>query len=362
MDQLQILAGKIISITSQIVGSFGPLVGYTKLIIGIGALFIITLKTASLMATGQSIKDNWPALAKPFFLLMLIIFYSGIIGLIGTLLSPIASGTDGMATSLMQTNESMETKFYKDLDTIYGVKSKADEAKAAAAGANQTDFLDDIGASFTSFKTAISDFSRYFTLPYILGMILSIIQIIVNFILKISFLGILLLRSINLAILIIFGPIAIALSVWSPLGDNWKPWIVNYVSKYMWLPIAQVTLAACYTIKNEADKQAYEVILKMASISQAYGGGVTGNVGAAVTVGISDYVPVLMSIGLTVISVVAMTQVPSFTNLIVSGATQGMTQVPSPGYAATRAAGAVVNAPLSMASGGLKKVMGLGSK
>jgi hypothetical protein len=45
---------------------------------------------------------------------------------------------------------------------------------------------------------------------------------IVNFCLIVSYLGILVMQNINLAVIIAFGPISIGLSIFHPFSDNWK--------------------------------------------------------------------------------------------------------------------------------------------
>jgi hypothetical protein len=76
----------------------------------------------------------------------------------------------------------------------------------------------------------IIDKIKLYTSPsYILGLLLMLLSKIVNFCLIVSYLGILVMQNINLAVIIAFGPISIGLSIFHPFSDNWKAFFKLYL-------------------------------------------------------------------------------------------------------------------------------------
>jgi len=173
---------------------------------------------------------------------------------------------------------------------------------------------------------------------------------IVNFCLIVSYLGILIMQNINLAVIIAFGPISIGLSIFHPFSDNWKAFFSNYISKLLWYPVANMSLAIAYRLKNISDQNAYDILLKFAKASVNAGQTIAGSINNATGMtGIEviqtiDWVPIFLSflsIGVTIVGCFAVINTPSLVSNIITGVSGGMTSSPVSGTMAAGAIGAL---------------------
>ena len=307
------------------------------------------------MATGEAdgLATHMEAFVRPCMLALLLIFYNTTLSLCDFLISPIGASTQGWAISYMEKNEALEKQYKVDLERI--IKDNQDQEATKVKDPNgvggadkkDTDFIDDVknavSDGFGSIKETVSSIyynvKLFTSVSWWIGIIVGIINSLINIALQISYLAVLTMQNINLAILIAFGPIAIGLSIFHAFSDNWKNFFANYVGKLLWFPVANMCLAIAYRLKNISDQNAYEVLLKFAENTHILGGHLIGGAVATAnnvleaynTIQIIDWTPVFLSIGVTIIGCFAVLKTPSLATLIVSGASGGMTTSPISG-------------------------------
>jgi hypothetical protein len=342
-------------ITSDIKTAFSPFVSVGRTIAGVGSLFWVCIKMWRIMATGEAdgLATHIEAFVRPCMLALLLIFYNTTLSLCDFLISPIGASTQGWAISYMEQNEQLETQYKVDLEKIIKgnqtieAKTVKDSDGKEGGDTNDTDFIDDVrnavSDGFSSIKETVSSIyynvKLFTSVSWWIGMLVGVINSLINIALQISYLAVLTMQNINLAILIAFGPIAIGLSIFHAFSDNWKNFFANYVGKLLWFPVANMCLAIAYRLKNISDQNAYEVLLKFAENTHILGGQVVGGVIATAnstleaynSIQTIDWTPVFLSIGVTIIGCFAVLKTPSLATLIVSGASGGITSSPISG-------------------------------
>jgi hypothetical protein len=342
-------------ITSDIKTAFSPFVSVGRTIAGVGSLFWVCIKMWRIMATGEAdgLATHMEAFVRPCMLALLLIFYNTTLSLCDFLISPIGASTQGWAISYMEQNEALEKQYKVDLERI--IKDNQDSEANKVKNSNgeespekkDTDFIDDVknavSDGFGSIKETVSSIyynvKLFTSVSWWIGMFVGLINSLINIALQISYLAVLTMQNINLAILIAFGPIAIGLSIFHAFSDNWKNFFANYMGKLLWFPVANMCLAIAYRLKNISDQNAYEVLLKFAENTHILGGHLIGGAVATAnnvleaynTIQIIDWTPVFLSIGVTIIGCFAVLKTPSLATLIVSGASGGMTSSPISG-------------------------------
>lgn len=353
--EISTLITEINVITSDIKTAFSPFVSVGRTIAGVGSLFWVCIKMWRIMATGEAdgLATHMEAFVRPCMLALLLIFYNTTLSLCDFLISPIGTSTQGWAISYMEKNEALEKQYKVDLERI--IKDNQDQEATKVKDPNgvggadkkDTDFIDDVknavSDGFGSIKETVSSIyynvKLFTSVSWWIGIIVGVINSLINIALQISYLAVLTMQNINLAILIAFGPIAIGLSIFHAFSDNWKNFFANYVGKLLWFPVANMCLAIAYRLKNISDQNAYEVLLKFAENTHILGGQLVGRAVATAnnvleaynTIQIIDWTPVFLSIGVTIIGCFAVLKTPSLATLIVSGASGGMTTSPISG-------------------------------
>ena len=344
-------------ITSDIKTAFSPFVSVGRTIAGVGSLFWVCIKMWRIMATGEAdgLATHMEAFVRPCMLALLLIFYNTTLSLCDFLVSPIGASTQGWAISYMEKNEALEKQYKVDLEkTIKGnQETEADKIIHPPTNGDDgilkkgedwiTDVKDAVSDGFGNIKETITSIyynvKLFSSVSWWIGMIVGVINALINIALQISYLAVLTMQNINLAILIAFGPIAIGLSIFHAFSDNWKNFYANYVGKLLWFPVANMCLAIAYRLKNISDQNAYEVLLKFAENTHILGGTIIGGalatanstVEAYDTIQTIDWTPVFLSIGVTIIGCFAVLKTPSLATLIVSGASGGITTSPISG-------------------------------
>lgn len=351
------LITEINTITIDIKTAFSPFISVGRTIAGVGALFWVCIKMWRIMATGEAdgLATHMEAFSRPCMVALLLVFYNTTLSLCDFLVSPIGASTQGWAISYMEKNEALEKQYKIELEkTIKGNQDiEADKAKNPPVNGDDG-VINKAGSWMNDVKEAISDSignmketmtSIYYNVKLFtavswwIGMIVGIINSLINIALQISYLAVLTMQNINLAILIAFGPIAIGLSMFHAFSDNWKNFYANYIGKLLWFPVANMCLAIAYRLKNISDQNAYEVLLKFAENTHILGGTLIGGTFATAnstleaydTIQTIDWTPVFLSIGVTIIGCFAVLKTPSLATLIVSGASGGMTNSPISG-------------------------------
>lgn len=359
MADINSIITEINTITTDIKDAFSPFLSVGRMILASGAIIWIIIDAMKVMATGErdGLANHLQGWTKPLFISLLLLFYNPLLSLCDFLVSPTYSATEGWAIAYMQQNETIEKNYEKELEQIYLT------AKSPTPPTGQQDIgvfeqvANEVNGMVMQLKIFIQKVELYTSSSYLLGLLLMILSKIINFCLIVSYLGILVMQNINLAVIMAFGPISIGLSIFHPFGDNWKAFYANYVSKLLWYPVANMSLAIAYRLKNISDQNAYDVLLKFTKAtveaSQTLAGSVnniTGLTGVEV-IQTMDWVPIFLSIGVTVVGCYAVINTPSLVGNVVTGVSGGMSSSPISGTMAAGAMGALAYKGLSAMKG-----------
>ena len=359
MADINSIITEINTITTDIKDAFSPFLSVGRMILASGAIIWIIIDAMKVMATGErdGIANHLQGWTKPLFISLLLLFYNPLLSLCDFLVSPTYSATEGWAIAYMQQNETIEKNYEKDLEQIYlTAKSSTPNPEEQEVGVFEQ-VANEVNGMVMQLKIFIQKVVLYTSPSYILGLLLMILSKIINFCLLVSYLGILVMQNINLAIIMAFGPISIGLSIFHPFGDNWKAFYANYVSKLLWYPVANMSLAIAYRLKNISDQNAYDVLLKFAKATVEASNVVAGSVNNATglvsieTIQTMDWVPIFLSIGVTIVGCYAVINTPSLVGNIVTGVSGGMSSSPVSGTMAAGAMGALAYKGLSAIKG-----------
>ncbi|NBB29930.1 hypothetical protein [Cellulophaga sp. BC115SP] len=346
MADINHLIVEINTVTKEIKDAFSPFLTVGRMALGLGAVIWISVDAYKVLATGEhdGIASHFRGWLKPLFISLLLMLYNPLLSICDFLMEPTYAATQGWAVSYMKQNEQIEDKYQKDLENIYMTATVEEKRENSNEGDGMMDSLKGVAMGISTLVDKI----RLYTSPsYILGLLLMLLSKIVNFCLIVSYLGILVMQNINLAVIIAFGPISIGLSIFHPFSDNWKAFFSNYISKLLWYPVANMSLAIAYRLKNISDQNAYDILLKFAKASVSAGQTVAGSINNATGMtGIDviqtiDWVPIFLSIGVTIVGCFAVINTPSLVSNIITGVSGGMTSSPVSGTMAAGAIGAL---------------------
>ena len=360
MTDINSIITEINHITTDIKDAFSPFLSVGRMALASGAIIWIMVDAMKVMATGErdGLANHLQGWVKPLFISLLLLFYSPLLSFCDFLVSPTYSATEGWAISYMKQNENIEKQYEKDLENVYlTAKAQQQSDEEESEDGFLTKVANEAGGIVMQLKIFIQKVQLYTSVSYILGLLLMILSKIVNFCLTVSYLGIIVMQNINLAVIIAFGPISIGLSIFHPFGDNWKAFFSNYVSKLLWYPVANMSLAIAYRLKNISDQNAYDVLLKFAKATVEAGNTVAGtvnNVTGITSVEVIqsiDWMPIFLSIGVTIVGCFAVINTPSLVGNIITGVSGGMSSSPISGTMAAGAVGALAYKGLSAVKG-----------
>jgi hypothetical protein len=345
MADINHLIVEINTVTKEIKDAFSPFLTVGRMALGLGAVIWISVDAYKVLATGEhdGIASHFRGWLKPLFISLLLMLYNPLLSICDFLMEPTYAATQGWAVSYMKQNEQIEDKYQKDLENIYLTAAVKDQIE----NSQDKDVMDSIEDVVSGVGMIIDKIKLYTSPSYILGLLLMLLSKIVNFCLIVSYLGILVMQNINLAVIIAFGPISIGLSIFHPFSDNWKAFFSNYISKLLWYPVANMSLAIAYRLKNISDQNAYDILLKFAKASVNAGQTIAGSINNATGMtGIEviqtiDWVPIFLSIGVTIVGCFAVINTPSLISNIITGVSGGMTSSPVSGTMAAGAIGAL---------------------
>ncbi len=346
MADINHLIVEINTVTKEIKDAFSPFLTVGRMALGLGAVIWISVDAYKVLATGEhdGIASHFRGWLKPLFISLLLMLYNPLLSICDFLMEPTYAATQGWAVSYMKQNEQIEDKYQKDLEHIYMTASVEEKDESNNEG---DDMMDSLKGVAMGISTLVDKIRLYTSPSYILGLLLMLLSKIVNFCLIVSYLGILVMQNINLAVIIAFGPISIGLSIFHPFSDNWKAFFSNYISKLLWYPVANMSLAIAYRLKNISDQNAYDILLKFAKASVNAGQTIAGSINNATGMtGIEviqtiDWIPIFLSIGVTIVGCFAVINTPSLVSNIITGVSGGMTSSPVSGTMAAGAIGAL---------------------
>lgn len=233
----------------QMIPLCGNMIGISKGIAGLGALFYVSYRVWQSLSRAEPI-DVYPLL-RPFAIGLCIMFFPTIVlGTINSIMSPVVQGTHQMLQSetfdMQKYAEQKDRLEYEAMrrnpETAYLVDNDIFEAELDKLG------IRDIGQAAGMYierglynaKKAIREAFRE-----VLELMFQAAALVIDVI-----------RTFFLIVLSILGPLAFAISVWDGFQSTLTQWISRYISVYLWLPVSDLfssILARLQSLMLKAD-------------------------------------------------------------------------------------------------------------
>jgi len=205
----------------------GQLTGVARAIAGFGALWFIAQRVWGHMARSESI-DVYPLL-RPFAIGLAILLFPAILDIIHTVGDLIVEGT-----ALMVHNSNAAINAHIDLlnrqEIVPNITPPADISSPDRY--NYPDTVEDMGV-----LERLANSIYAFNIQNILNQAISGILQVLFFA---AALCINTIRTFQLLVLSILGPIVLGLSVFDGFQHTLSAWFARYINVFMWLPVANI--------------------------------------------------------------------------------------------------------------------------
>jgi conjugative transposon TraJ protein len=230
------------TIYDQMLPLCSSLIGVGRGIAGFAATWYIAYRVWRHIANAEPI-DFYP-LFRPFVIGFAVLIFPSVIAMINGIMQPVVSATDGMVTDsdaaiaqlLAQKQQAVQNSdFYKmyvgpdgngDRDKWYQYTHPDDPT-----GANEGMFEsvgNDIQFAMAkmsyNFRNAIKEW-----MSEVLQILYEAASLCINTI-----------RTFNLILMAIIGPLVFGISVFDGFGHTLRAWIARYINVFLWLPVANI--------------------------------------------------------------------------------------------------------------------------
>lgn len=240
-DDIKSLHNVLEQLYTEMLPKCDQLIGVGRGIAAFAALWYIAARVWGHIARAESI-DFYP-LFRPFVVGFAILIFPAVIALINSVMQPTVAGTSNMvensdaaiAVLLKEKEDAVKNSdVYKmyvgptgegDRDRWYKYthpdEDPSGEGMLESVGNDIRFAMDKYGYNFrNAIKEVISE---------ILQLLFAAASLAINT-----------MRTFNLIILAILGPLAFGLSVFDGFGHTLKHWLARYINVFLWLPIANI--------------------------------------------------------------------------------------------------------------------------
>jgi conjugative transposon TraJ protein len=226
---------------TEMIPMCSQLIGVGRGIAGFAAMWYIAYRVWGHLARAEAI-DFYP-LFRPFVLGFAILIFPSVIGMINGVMQPTVTGTARMVTNtdaaiaaLLEAKEKAikETDKWKMYVGETGSGDRDKWYKYTHPGEDPDDegWMEGIG---NDIKFAMSKFSYNLRntikewMSEVLQVLFAAASLCINTI-----------RTFNLIILAILGPLVFGLSVFDGFQHTLKHWLARYINVFLWLPVANI--------------------------------------------------------------------------------------------------------------------------
>lgn len=249
-DDIKSLHTVLEQIYDEMIPKCDRLISVGRGLAAFGALWYIAARVWGHIARAESI-DFYP-LFKPFVVGFAILVFPSVIGLMNGVLQPTVTGTSAMVEesdaaveALLKEKEAAVKRSNSylmyvgedgsgDYDRWYRYTFDEDPSEEGWFEGIGNSIKFAMSRAFYNFKNAIKE-----VIAEILQLFFAAASLAVNT-----------MRTFNLIILAILGPLAFGLSVFDGFGHTLKHWIARYINIFLWLPIANIFGAVIGTIQE----------------------------------------------------------------------------------------------------------------
>ena len=224
------------------------LVGVGQGLAGLAALGYIGIRVGKHIANAEAV-DIFPLL-RPFVIGIIISLYPYFIAGINGVLSPTVSGTSAMvqnanasiANLLAQKEAALQNTVNYQL--YAGADGSGNELLWEMYSGGGTADLGSVITNAFSFQLSKAFFNLKNTIKVWLSEVLEILY-------EAAALCINTIRTFNLIVLAILGPIVLGLSVFDVFRGTLSGWLTRYVHVFLWLPVANIFGAIIATVQSQ---------------------------------------------------------------------------------------------------------------
>lgn len=239
--QVQSLQGVLDTLYEQMIPLSGNLLGVARGIAGFAALWYIASRVFRSLAAAEPI-DVYPLL-RPFALGLCILMYPAVLGLLNGLLQPVVRGTAAMAdrsdaaVQALLDAEAARAEKTQDWQMYTGVSGDGDPE--GWYGYSHPDEAPGEQGIFQGLADGLrfrmAEASYRFR-----GSVKRWMSEVLQVLFQAAALCINALRTFNLIVLAILGPLVFGLSVFDGFRDALSRWLARYVNVFLWLPVANI--------------------------------------------------------------------------------------------------------------------------
>ncbi|SHL10419.1 Bacteroides conjugative transposon TraJ protein [Chitinophaga jiangningensis] len=251
-DDIKSLHVVLAELYNKLMPLCAELIGVGRGIAGFAALWYIAARVWGHLSRAEPI-DFYP-LFRPFIIGFAILIFPSVITMINGVMQPTVTGTakmvdkadESVAALLKQKEEAIKkTDVWQMYVGPTGEGDREQWYKYTHDGKPSTDegFFASVGndirfafakASY-NFRNAIKE-----VIAEVLQLLFAAVSLCINT-----------MRTFNLIILAILGPLVFGLSVFDGFQHTLKHWLARYINVFLWLPIAQIFGAVIATIQAE---------------------------------------------------------------------------------------------------------------
>lgn len=241
-DDMNSLHGVLDKLYNDMIPLFSDLIGVAQGIAGFGALWYIGIRVWRHIINAEAI-DFYP-LFRPFVLgFAIMIFPTGVIGVINGVMTPTVTATSAMvkdsnkAIARMLKEKEKAVKNSDPWKMYVGTQGNGDRAKWYKYTHDNQDpskegYLDGIGndikfamdKAYYGFKNSVKEM-----MSEVLRVIYEAAALCINT-----------LRTFNLIVLAILGPLAFGIAIFDGFQNTLTSWFARYINIYLWLPVANI--------------------------------------------------------------------------------------------------------------------------
>lgn len=239
-NEMKGLHGVLEKLYDQMLPLCGQLIGVAQGIAGFGALWYIAVRVWRHIANAEPI-DFYP-LFRPFVLGFAIMIFPSVLGIINGIMKPTVTGTammvegSDLAISRLLKEKERQVKESDSWKMYVGAKGNGDRIEwykyTYEADPDKESLLKGIGNDVRfAYEKASYNFRN--SVKEWLSEALQILYLAASLCINT-------LRTFNMIVLAILGPIAFGLAVFDGFQNSLSAWLARYINIYLWLPVANI--------------------------------------------------------------------------------------------------------------------------
>lgn len=240
--ELKGMQGVLDELYNEMIGMSSNLIGVGRGVAGFGALWYIAYRVWRHIANAEPV-DFYPLL-RPFALGLAIMLFPSFLGVINGVMKPVVTGTASMVNGsdkavaeLLKEKEKAlkESPFWKMYVGATGEGDRNEWYKYTHDGESTPVLEDPFSYIGNDIKFAMSKAAYNFR-----NSVKEWMSEVLQVLFQAAALCINTLRTFQLIVLAILGPLVLGISVFDGFHHSLNAWLSRYINVYLWLPVANI--------------------------------------------------------------------------------------------------------------------------